>query len=243
MWTRSIPGRFEVVLATGLFALFAGAARPTQSSGNISANEVAAIATLRAIYAAENELRARCAIDTDGDGIGEYGYFAELAGTKPVRICVNGGAHAGRRENVLPNPLLAMHPLGDVRWSAVESSGYLFELFLPDECVGGQVAGIREDLNGGKLSAPYPAAREGARYWCCYAWPMHWGHSGMRAFVVNQTGEILQDLNRNSIPYDDHVKWPQFDEAYTHLGDMTSPLRFGPEAGGHDNTVWYPVDS
>jgi hypothetical protein len=27
--------------------------------------------------------------------------------------------------------------------------------------------------------------------WCCYAWPNNQGHSGVRTFIVNQTGDIL----------------------------------------------------
>ena len=55
-------------------------------SARISANENAAIATLRSIASAKSQLESSCAIDTDADGGGEYGYFGELAGTAFLRI-------------------------------------------------------------------------------------------------------------------------------------------------------------
>jgi hypothetical protein len=27
--------------------------------------------------------------------------------------------------------------------------------------------------------------------WCCYAWPVNYGNSGNRTFMVNQTGDIV----------------------------------------------------
>ncbi|MEO0762096.1 MAG: hypothetical protein AAFZ09_09840, partial [Pseudomonadota bacterium] len=45
----------------------------------------AAISTLRSISSAQAQLQSSGAIDTDLDGGGEYGYFAELAGTVVLR--------------------------------------------------------------------------------------------------------------------------------------------------------------
>ena len=52
-----------------------------------SANEAAAIATLRHIVAAQTQCQLSVALDRDGDGVGEHAYLAELAGGRESR-CV-----------------------------------------------------------------------------------------------------------------------------------------------------------
>ena len=78
-----------------IIAIIAAVALPKLMSARISANENAAIATLRSIASGQAQLESSCAIDTDADGGGEFGYFGELAGLSPMRKFSPGGPIAG----------------------------------------------------------------------------------------------------------------------------------------------------
>ena len=76
----------ELMIVVAIIAIIASIAIPKLMSARISANENAAIATLRSIASAQAQLQSSCAIDTDADGGGEYGFFGEMAGTAGMRI-------------------------------------------------------------------------------------------------------------------------------------------------------------
>jgi len=63
----------ELMIVVAIIAIIASIAIPKLLSARISANENAAIATLRSIASAQAQLQASSAIDTDADGGGEYG--------------------------------------------------------------------------------------------------------------------------------------------------------------------------
>ena len=68
----------ELMIVVAIIAIIASIAIPKLMSARISANENAAIATLRSIASAQAQLQSSCAIDTDADGGGEYGFFGEI---------------------------------------------------------------------------------------------------------------------------------------------------------------------
>src|SRR5262245_40036211 len=57
--------------------------RGSLAAAALAANESAAIAMMRVIVSCEAQIQITGAIDVDGDGMGEYGYFGEMAGTAP----------------------------------------------------------------------------------------------------------------------------------------------------------------
>jgi heterodisulfide reductase subunit A-like polyferredoxin len=75
----------EFTIAGVALAILASAAAPTQVPNQIAADEADAIEALRSIAAAQAEFKADVDIDTNCDGVGEYGYLAEMAGTRPMR--------------------------------------------------------------------------------------------------------------------------------------------------------------
>src|SRR5512145_1141555 len=85
----------ELMIVVAIIAIIASIAIPKLMSARLSANEAAAIATLRSISSSQAQLQSSSAIDTDGDGGGEYGYFAEMSGVLPMRIGVGGVAAVG----------------------------------------------------------------------------------------------------------------------------------------------------
>jgi hypothetical protein len=230
----------EFTIGAAALAIFASAGAPTPSWERIAANQRAAISTLRSIAAAQAEFRSAVEIDTNCDGVGEYGYFAELAGTRPMRVshsCVPG---AGSSSDILSPPLLR-DAFGSVSGSRVSHRGYYFQMWLPFQTTAGIVSGIQEDLSGGKSAAPFPGSVNGAEMWCCYAWPIDYARTGCRAYFINQRGVVLECQNRSAVPFDGTTNVPVFYEVYAVAGDMSSPLRTW-IAGGALNTIWTPVE-
>jgi prepilin-type N-terminal cleavage/methylation domain-containing protein len=230
----------ELMIVVSIIAIVSSLAVPKLLAARVSADEAAAISTLRSISSAQGQIKSSGAIDTDGDGNGEYGYFAELSGTVAMRVATAAGPGAGGVHDKLA-PAMLSAAFGTLNNSLVSRSGYDFQMWLPGATMGGLTPGIAEDAGGGKIAAPFPDPDNGEVFWCCYAWPMQTNGAGNRAFCVNQEGELLQCLNRNPTPYSGTAKTPAFDEAYKTLGDLASGFRIGAPAGGHDNTIWVPV--
>lgn len=70
----------ELMIVIAIIAIVAAIAIPNLIAARLSANETAAIATLRNVVAAEAQFKQSAKVDTDGDGAGEYGGFAEMSG-------------------------------------------------------------------------------------------------------------------------------------------------------------------
>ncbi|MFO1076876.1 MAG: hypothetical protein U1E73_04020 [Planctomycetota bacterium] len=163
-----------VLIVLGAISLFAV---PTVVSNNVNANESAVIAILKNVSSAQAQIQGLAAIDVDRDGCGEYGFLAELAGRAQVR---------GRARRV--SPALLSTEFGLVRNRRVVRDGYVFQLFLPDR----DGLGVTEDERGGDPENDGGVDPDRAeRSWCCYAWPLHRGWTGRRAFFVSQTGNVL----------------------------------------------------
>jgi len=229
----------ELMIVVAIIAIIAALAIPKLMSARLSANEAAAISALRSIASAQAQLQASASVDGDADGAGEYGYFAELAGTRAMRVSNAGAPAAGNPAVDMLSPAILTAALGLVSTSVATRQGYNFQIWLPDATVGGIVAGIAEDLTGGKAAAPFPNPNNNEILWCCYAWPVEVKKTGNRAFFVNQEGELLQCQNRSATPYTGITKVPGFREAYV-ANDMASALRIS-VLGGADNTLWAPV--
>jgi prepilin-type N-terminal cleavage/methylation domain-containing protein len=166
----------ELMIVVAIIAIIASIAIPNLLAARISANEAAAIATLRSVSSAQAQVQAGSGIDEDGDGAGEYGYFAELAGTVNVR---------GAAVPIVP-PVLS-GAFGNVSGSLVSRSGYFFQMWLPD----GAGVGVAELATGGQAAATVNADLCEV-IWCAYAWPINRNTSGNRAFFINQAGDIMQ---------------------------------------------------
>jgi len=142
-------------------------------------NESAAIATLKNISSAQAQCQASGAIDANGNGSGEYGTFAELTGRDVVR----GGDKA-------INPPVLSTAFRKVDNGVVVRSGYCFRIWLP----GKDGVPIGEAPKGGLAVADVDAGRAETT-WCLYAWPVEAGVSGQRAFLMDQSGDVLASPN------------------------------------------------
>ena len=86
----------ELMIVIAIIAIIAAIAIPNLLAARLSANETAAIATLRNIISSQAQFQQGAKADTDNDGSGEYGGFVELSG---------GGA--GRMLAILNPPVLS----------------------------------------------------------------------------------------------------------------------------------------
>jgi prepilin-type N-terminal cleavage/methylation domain-containing protein len=237
----------ELMIVVAIIAIIAAIAIPRLMSARLSANEAAAISTLRSVSSAQAQIQSSNAVDTDADGAGEYAYFAELAGRIPLRVPFGVPAvpAAGAATDIL-NPAILSSAFGNMTASPqggiVSRQGYFFQMWLPDVTgAAGLIPAIAEDAAGGKVAAPFPNPNNGEVMWCCYAWPVDRTRTGNRAFFVNQEGDLLQCLNRSGAAlFTNTTTMPPFDDAYVTAGTMGSALRIGTaNAAGH---IWVPVN-
>ena len=126
----------ELMIVIAVIAIIAAIALPNLLSARLTANESAAIATLNNIASAQSQCRSSGAIDVNGNGAGEYAYFAELAGFAPVR---------GGLQRIAP-PVLSS-AFANVTARRVTRSGYVFQMYLP----GVAADGVAEDPLGGDI--------------------------------------------------------------------------------------------
>ena len=213
----------ELMIVVAIIAIIASIAIPNLLSARVSANETAAIATLRSISSAQAQVQASSAIDVDTDGAGEYGYFGELAGAINVR---------GTTNPITPPTLSAA--FGLVSGSRVTRSGYFFQMWLPDAAG----AGVAEAATGGATSATAVDANMCEVIWAAYAWPINRQTSGNRAFFVNQAGDVLQTQN-DTAQYSGTTTTPAFDAAFVAAGSLG--LQVAVNTIGQDGERWTTV--
>ncbi len=223
------------MITISIAVLISSFAIPKLLAARPVANESAVISTLRAISAAQAQIKTIVAMDTDLDGIGEYGYLGELAGTRPLREWDGaGGMELG---NAFMNPDSLSVAFGDVQDGVVLRSGYYYRMFLPNG--DSEPKGVPEDLNGGFTEGSAVDSSQAEIYWCCYAWPQIAGRSGNRAFFINQTGDLLQYNNRNkNAQYSGLNGGPEFSAAYIaeDMSGATANSAAGPI--GFDGYEW-----
>lgn len=211
-------------------------------------NEKAAISTLRSIQAGQQQLQASSTIDTDADGGGEFGYFGELAGSRPMRTYTAQGPAHGEAEDLLPAPFLAA-AFGKFNTGnhggIVQRQGYNYLIYLPGtpDFEGGPVPGLPEASTGGAgQRLPDPSLAE--ILWCCYAWPIeaHAEHSA--AFFINQEGDVLTTSNTFGLVYSGLYAVPAFDAAYSTESPSSMSTAYGIASRNriaNDGNEWEPV--
>jgi prepilin-type N-terminal cleavage/methylation domain-containing protein len=236
----------ELMIVVAIIAIIASIAIPKLMSARLSANEAAAIATLRSISSAQAQIQSSSAIDSDADGSGEYGYFAEMAGAKAMRVATGSppAAAIGGATDIL-NPAVLSSAFGTMAvgpaTGMISRSGYYFQMWLPDATVGGVTAGIAEDPTGGAVAGTLPNSDNCEILWAAYAWPMDVQGSGNRAFFINQEGDLLQTQNRSATPFNSTTSVPAFDECFLVAGDMASGLNVGAVSVSGSGNIWTPV--
>lgn len=220
----------ELMIVVAIIAIIASIAIPKLMSARISANENAAIATLRSIASAQAQLQSSCAIDTDADGGGEYGFFGELAGTAGLRVYDQLTELPAVDPAAILDPAILPTAFGDIISDGADGivarAGYYFKMYLPAETIPPLIAGVPEDAALGIGGSPDPVATDPNNcevIWCCYAWPIEPESTGNRAFFINQEGDLLQTLNNTGaaatvLLYSGVTGVPAYDAAFDDTG-------------------------
>jgi len=211
-------------------------------------NQKAVVATLRSIAAAQQQLQASGAIDTDGDGGGQYGFFGELAGTTPLRIYGSNGGTIGGPADVLDPPFLASS-LGAIKasheYGCILRKGYYFRIHLPALTPEGEsvIAGVFESPQGGAGTNSIDPSR-GELFWGVYAWPAKAGTGAQSTFFINQDGDVAERRGKQGQPYIGLHSGPAFDAAYSNQspGDMSGAVAFAAMGfTSNDGAEWTQV--
>ncbi|MGE3172820.1 MAG: prepilin-type N-terminal cleavage/methylation domain-containing protein [Planctomycetota bacterium] len=228
----------ELMIVVAIIAIIASIAIPNLLSARLNANESAAIATLKNISSAQAQCQASGVIDTNNNGAGEYGFFAELSGSVDVRT-------SGQRISppVLSNAFGNVVAQGETgpgggEGGAVVRSGYIFQMYLPDS--GG--VGCSEDDAGGDVDGGTPIdAAQSEVLWCCYAWPSSRGNSGKRTFFINQGGDVLASKNLTTA-YNGTTARPTYDAAYVGTGTVSMAAQVAANTTAVDGEIWVVVN-
>lgn len=221
----------ELMIVIAIIAIVASIAIPNLLSSRLSANEAAAIGTLRNISSAQAQCQASGKIDADNDGAGEFGYFAELSGEVNIRSAA-----------VTIDPPMLSGAFRNVQDGVVNRSGYVFRMLLPDD----SGIGVPEAGAGG-VNTTAPNANLAETTWACYAWPANFGNSGNRAFFVNQQGDVLSTnnivLRYTGVPGATNSVTPTHEAAFvngTTANGIVGVLAIGVTAA--DGQIWNVVN-
>lgn len=142
-------------------AIIAAIAIPNMLESRITGNESAAATSLKAgIFPALIQYQAGAYADSDQDGIGEYGFPAEMCSdANPAKVELN---------------LL----FGD-HWrdETPEANGYRYRIYLPAKEGGATTNRAEVDGNAAE------------QFFIAYAWPID-DDQGRRAFAIDHTGQV-----------------------------------------------------
>jgi prepilin-type N-terminal cleavage/methylation domain-containing protein len=166
----------ELMIVIAIIAVIASIAIPNLLAARLSANESAAIATLRQLISSQTAVQNSRGIDVDRDGVGEFGWLAEMSGALAVRDAV--GPHSGP---VFSPPMLA-GSLGAIDPNGVVEVGLRLRMSLR----GG---GVGLEAVGGSPTGRIPISRALLGR---HAWPLACEHS---AASSSARGDIVQNMN------------------------------------------------
>jgi hypothetical protein len=150
------------IAAVALFVLFAIAVPSFHCPPRCNANESAAIATLKNLSSAQQAFRDAHTLDRDHDGVGEFGWFADLTNCDPPQLSKsfrsprNGTIiRSGYRFRIwLPAATGGWVHGGEGTHSAVDAAERQFRIYAwPDSPASGKRA-FFIDEHGDVLEAP-----------------------------------------------------------------------------------------
>ena len=228
----------ELMIVVAIIAIIAAVAIPGLLRSRIGSHESSAIGSLKAVSTGQENFKNGVAVDCSAvpNGVGEYGYLEELAGTDPCRGLVGVDVGATYATNpFIPTVLGTMSVVAAVDVSS--KSGYFFMCYIPLAAGGGgtncNVGAAAEDVNTAENA------------FIAYAAPQSAGRSGVRAFMIDTQGQPYALANSGPSYNGTGAApvLPDWDDALTGTnGDWTDGIdHAGPGVLGHATDVWVPV--
>lgn len=239
----------ELMIVVAIIAIIAAIAIPGLLRARISSNETSAIGSMRSTSTSQNQFQNASVKDRDLDGVGEYGYFIELAGTTSIPVGTSTGSPA--KPTFVNSVFGATSSTGG---GTANKSGYNFKMYLPTG--DSTSAPVGEDgvtptvtvLTATGLTTTDAAEVNAQETRCCtYAWPTSAGNSGNKSFFINQSGEVIATSNLpgtvSTLFYTGTTTTPGpndlFDDAGGTLLDIDGNILTGtPVIGG---LIWNPT--
>ncbi len=225
----------ELMIVVAIIAIIAAIAIPSLLGARLNSNEAAAIATLKNIASAQAQLQASGAIDVNNNGAGEFAYLAELAGGVGVRDSTGSASTNRLAPPVLSGNFALVTTSASLTGGAVTRSGYIFQMYLPSSAA----VGVPEADTGG-VGGTAPNGTRAESLWCCYAWPLTFGRSARRAFMVNQSGDLM--ATKNLVQRYTNTKPPLYDAAFLKSAGSAMASTLAVNTSGQDNQLWIVVN-
>ncbi len=221
-----------LVLLAGAGYLWLRLSRAGMIIHPMATNDDSAIGTLRSLATSQDQFMRQGLVDQDGDGHGEYGWFAELSGSRETR---GTPGKPGSRQDGAPFVALVLGRL-DASGRALKS-GYHFWMYLPTK--PGPARPEPPDSPG--ALAPADADAQEVR-WACYAWPVERGNTGARAFFVNQEGRVHATRMETTRYSGDSGPRPEaaFEAGAPGAPNLDAPIGAPPRRAG-DGNAWVRV--
>lgn len=236
-------GGLSVFLSVVLIPIIAAIAIPNLLRSRMAANESAAVGSLKTIAAQQAIFKQQVAVDQDGDGVGEYGYLCELCGELTPR-------NKNAQGPVIPVYISQAFATGGSAGDGVgERSGYCFRIYLVGK--GGRPGD--DSACDGSSSKPStqldPKADQAAidgqeKHFVIYAWPIEVNSTGMRAFVVNEIGEVYGTRMTSQVYAGPNG--PSMEAAFSAKGDgsdgwLNDKIASCDGDAANDGNVWVPL--
>ena len=213
----------ELMIVVAIIAIIAAIAIPGLIRARISANEGSTGGSLRNLATSQEQFRTGANVDLDQNGIGEYGVWNELTGFAVCR-----GATGVKCDPALMTSALAA---GATEVYATKS-GYCYQMWLPTAAAACTTDNAIVDAADGS------DAEFQENNWICYAWPIKWKSSGIRAFAVDVSAEPAATANTTGA-YDNATagKVPAFNAAMDNASTAPSSSAFTGIALGEGQTA------
>jgi hypothetical protein len=216
-------------IGVGALAMATAVVVPGLMRSRIGSNEASAIGSLKAICVGQEQFKSACAVDLNSNGVGEYGFLQELAGTSPCRTPGGLKGQMFQASPYIPRILGTTDAQG-----RSAKAGYYFKVFLPGKTEAHSSEG------GVPAGDPELAAKQEGT-WCVYAWPQSQGRSGVRTFFIDARGQPYATSGGRMQYSGDNG--PAANAAFAPDGPNPKNLE-GPLAErkpGSDGNFWFPT--
>ena len=229
----------ELMIVVAIIAIIAAIAIPGLIRARISANEGSAIGSLRSMGTSQAQFQSGANVDQDENGTGEYGLLNELCGYSTIRTST---ANTGAKINPGFISVSFKATNADPTTATIgvsNKSGYIYKMILPgtaavSDLVGNVPAGVAGNADVQEAS------------WVCYAFPIKWRSSGVRAFCVDAAAEVVATSNINGSAGVYGNTSPTYDSAMDNTGVTLATDNFArlmTSGKAHVGLVWASVGS